>query len=145
MVILDRRWYQVLLGDLYTSIEALDVNAYRWEDSDGWLRARSGPGVDAAPNHHLEVWINLGNPSRNGSMQEHAARATYSVLYQPEDDAMSQGVLHASIADLLNLLTYWGRADGVRSGGPLSATVEAVAGGWLVVEVSFTIRYPWRA
>lgn len=140
----DRQWYQALLDDLYDSVEGLDVSAYRWSDSDGWERSRA-PQVEDAPLQHLECWVDLGAPSMpRGSMIDHDARLIWAVRYQPDDDALSQGICHASIDDVRNLLNTWGRTDGARTRWQ-RATITAAAAEWLVVESEFTLSYPWRA
>lgn len=144
MVIRDRQWYQALLDDLYTAIEGQSAAGYQWDDTDGWTRARSGPSEDGAPLQHLECWLNLGDAERQGSMMRHTSVATYGIRYQPDDDGMSQGILHASVAALFELLTGWGYGDSVRT-SPTRFQIGASPGGWLTVEVFFTLSYPWRA
>jgi len=143
MLTRDGQWYQRLLDDLYGYIEGLDVAGYRWDSTDAWRRARA-PQIGGAPLHHLEVWIDLGAPSRSGSIVEHAARAVYACRYQADDDALSQGIAQGSIYNLFEALTVWTREDGCRT-QPLRADLAAYPGGWIVIEFAFNLRYQWRA
>ena len=139
------QWYQALLADLYQAIEGLCVSGYAWDATDGWTRSVN-PLFPAEPGLHLEAWVNLGDPRMDGSLVEHAASVVHAVRYQADDDGMSQGILHASIRDLAELLRTWARADGARSmwtGSTISS--PSPGSGWLVVETSFTLTYPWRA
>lgn len=143
MLIRDRQWFGGLLGALYTALAARSCAGYRWDESDGWIRSRA-PQESTTPYRHLECWIDLGDLTRAGSYHEHAARLVYAVRYQPDDDAMSQGIAQASVADVAEMLTTWtGPGDSRTSFG--RATLTSAAAGWLVVVVEFSIRYPWRA
>ena len=143
LIRVDRTWYQELLTSLYAYIEGLQVVGYRWDETDGWRRARA-PQVETAPMHHLECWIDLGGWQRQGSLQEHAARVIFAVRYQPDDDDLSQGILHAATMDLAQALVSWAPESGCRA-IPTTAEITAVGGAWLAVELGFTLRFPWRA
>ena len=139
----DRQWFGRLLAALYLSLTTRSCAGYRWDDSDGWIQARA-PQEETTPLRHLECWIDLGDTTRTGSQHEHAARLVYAVRYQADDDEMSQGIAQASVSDVAELLTYWtGPGDSRTSFG--RATLSAAPGGWLVVAVEFTLRYPWRS
>lgn len=139
----DRQWFATILDGLYASLLARSCTGYRWDDSDGWIQARS-PQESTAPFRHLECWIDLGGDmQRSGSYHEHAARLVYAARYQPDDDSMSQGIAHASVADVADLLTSWGGPGDCRTSF-IRATMTAAPAGWLVVVVEFTLRYPWR-
>ena len=137
-----RQWYGALLAALDLSLTSRSCAGYRWDDTDGWLQARAPQ--DASPFRHLECWIDLGDMQRAGSQHEHTARLVYAVRYQPDDDEMSEGIAHASIWDVSEMLTSWtGPGDSRTSFTRASMTADPA--GWLVVVVEFTLRYSWRS
>lgn len=143
MLIRDRQFFGALIGALYAALVARSCAGYRWADSDGWIQARA-PQADTTPFRHLECWIDLGDLARSGSYHEHTARLVYAVRYQSDDDAMSQGIAQASVADVAEMLTTWtGPGDSRASFS--RATLTSAEAGWLVVAVEFVIRYPWRS
>lgn len=138
----DRQWFGALLAALYSALTLRSCAGYRWDESDGWTQARA-PQEATTPFRHLECWIDLGDMQRTGSQHEHTSRLVYAVRYQPDDDEMSQGVTHASVADVAEMLTSWtGPGDSRTSFSRASLTADAA--GWIVVVVEFTLRYPWR-
>jgi len=138
----DRQWFGSVLAALYLSLTSRSCTGYRWDESDGWIQARA-PTESTTPARHLECWINLGDIQRAGSQHEHASQLVYAVRYQPDSDEMSQGIAHASVADVAELLTSWTGPGDSRTSFT-SASMTAAPGGWLVVVVEFTLRYPWR-
>ena len=143
MLTRDRQWFGAVLDALYGALTARSCAGYRWDDSDGWIQARA-PQESVTPLRHLECWIDIGAPTRSGSYHEHASRLVYAVRYQPDDDAMSQGIMQASAFDVSELLTTWTGPGDSRTSFT-RATPTAVPGGWIVVDVEFTLRYPWRS
>lgn len=139
----DRQWFGALLSELYADISALSVVGYRWDETDGWTRARA-PQTAETPYRHLEFWLDIGDVVRDGSEHKHASKLVYAVRYQPDDDDMSQGILQASVSDVAALLTTWYSSSGARTSF-LRATWTAADAGWLVVAVEFTLIYPWRS
>ena len=135
-------YYRDLLDRLYSAITGLDVSGYRWSDSDGWVRERR-PLPTSRPTRHLEAWIDLGDVARDGSHMVHSSSLVYSVRYQPDDDGRSQGILHASISDVADLLTDFCTTDARTSFQ--TAKIEVSTSEYLYITVSFTTRYPWRA
>lgn len=139
----DRQWYGTLLGALYSALILRSCAGYRWDDTDGWIQARA-PQESTTPYRHLEFWIDLGDMQRVGSHHEHASRLVYAARYQPDDDALSQGIVQASVSDVAELLTSWtGPGDSRTSFTRASMTADPA--GWLVVVVEFTLRYSWRS
>ena len=139
----DSQWYAALIQGFHTALVATNVTGYRWADSDGWSLALA-PHVDRSPYRHLEFWFDLGAPSFSGSEYTHASSLSYAVRYQPDDDATSQAILHASIASVAELLAEW-TGQGVCRTSFIRATVEGMEDGWIGARVDFTLRYPWRA
>lgn len=137
-----RQDYQDILDQLYAAIEGLDVSGYQWDSSDAWLRSRQ-PAELTVPLRHLEVWCQIGGirPSR-GSMLEYSGRLVIACRYQPDDDAMSQGIYQAAVYDLWRLLTTWSALDCRTS--PTSTTDPMSDGSWLVGAIDFTLSIPWR-
>ena len=138
----DRQWFGSVLAELYLSLTSRSCAGYRWDASDGWVQARTPQ--DDVPAQHLEAWINLGDMQRVGSQHEHASSMVYAVRYQADNDEMSQGIAHASVADVAELLTSWTGPGDSRTSFT-RATMTAAPGGWLIVLVEFTLRYPWRS
>lgn len=143
MVNHDRQWFGSVLAELYSDLTARSCVGYRWDASDAWSQARA-PQEASVPVQHLEAWFNLGDFARVGSYHEHASSLVYAVRYQADDDEMSQGIAHASVADVAELLTSWSGPGDSRTSFT-RASMTAAPGGWLIVLVEFTLRYPWRS
>jgi hypothetical protein len=144
MVTRDRQWFQSVLDDLYRAIQGLSTTGYQWDSSDAWSRS-SLPLTEDEPASHLEAWIDLGGISRKeGTDLVYASSITYAVRYQPDQDGLSQAILHASVSSLWGCLETWCRQDGVRT-SPQSMNIGAAGETWLVVVLRFDTRIPRRS
>lgn len=140
----DRQWWSGLLESLYGAILGQDAGGYRWDDTDAWTRSRL-PVVEPQPLAHLEIWIDLGQPTGiQGSHVLRAATLIWACRYQPDDDGLSQSICQASLDAVMATLLEWPGYDGARI-VPQSATIQAVSGAWLAVSLSATLSVPWRA
>ncbi len=135
-------YYSQIIEDLFTALSELDTTGYQWLESDAWTQALNWDPVGTT--QHLECWLNLGGSAElRQSMIRHAAELHIPIRFEPDDDAVSQGRMHAAIRAALDLLTCWRSSAGVRS-EPTSFEITAVEGrdSWVIAVIYFTLNVP---
>jgi hypothetical protein len=130
-----------VLDALYGAVLGLDVQGYRWVDSDGWSRAR----VPLEWTAHLEAWVDLGT---SGSLTRthwvHQCALVYGCRYVADDDGLSQARVHASIRAATLALLRTPIVDGrVTATGTWELTQDDP--GWVTVAIPFTLHLPTGA
>lgn len=143
MVVADAAFYSAVIEAVFSAdaLGGLDVTGYRWDPSDAWTQARRWDPIQTTK--HLECWLDLGGSSSLTQAHiNHDSELHIPLRFVEDDDAVSQGRIHAAIRAAVDTLSRF-NFQGVRA-SPTAFELRGIEGrpGWVMAVVSFTLRFP---
>lgn len=137
----DAAYYQRVLDALYDALAGLSTVGYQWSSDDRWTRGRF---VDLATGatRHLATWIDLGEQDDYvRSHVRHKARMITACRYAEEQDAVSQGRMHAAARAAEELLLGL-HGPTVERALPTGYTLAGLSDSFSAVTVTFDLYLP---